>query len=66
MLLKQQYLLYIRAKKTCDVIKGNSVSPIGDVVYILAVLNSQRIDFMVVFVIVGASSSRLLLIQEHG
>ena len=47
-------------------IKGHSVGPVGDVVYILAVLNSQRIDFMVVFGIVGASSSRVLLIQEHG
>ena len=65
-ILKQRHLLDIRAKETCDVIKGHSVSPIGDVVYILAVLNSQCIDFMVVFVIVGASSNRVLFIQEHG
>ena len=65
-MLKQQDLLYVRAKEACHVIKGHSVGPVRDVVYILAVLNSQCIDFMVVFGIVGASSSRVLLIQEHG
>ena len=65
-ILKQQHSLDVRVKKASHVIKARSVGPVGDVVYILAVLNSQCIDFMVVFVIIGASSSRVLLIQEHG
>ena len=63
---KQQRSLDVRDKNTSDVIKGRSVGPVGNVVYILAVLNSQCVDFMVVFVIMGASSNRVLLIQEHG
>ena len=64
-MLEQEDLLCIRGEETCDVIKGRSVGPVRDIVYVLVVLNSQCIDFMVVFVVLGASSNRLLFIQEH-
>jgi hypothetical protein len=37
---KRQDLLYIGSKQACNVIEGHGVSPVWDMVYTLAVLNS--------------------------